>query len=688
MASKVPIPKVPTAHEQHRPNRVRLACQNCREHKAKCSGHRPKCDRCQRVGLICSYPESQRQTIERQLAALTDQVHIYRDLLREICPRLDAASTRRVEDVLSTGTSDNNASLDNLLPTFSQSRSRDGPDSIHSKANPLESATDFTEEDFNRDGKAQATGFLGEHSSIFWLYWIKREAEQARLSMEDVCFTPHHQQNRQGFVNSVNYSLDDADLQLMDGIDALQVPPQQTADDLIQSYFEFAHPSFPIISRILFLTQYNTFYSRPHVRPGRKWLAVLNLVFAIAARYHQLVQWNNPGHESNHLLYFSRAWNLCLSDSLTGHPDPQQVQVEGLASFYLISAIAMGLHLRNENSGIPVVSKENRYFVWWSLYTLGITLSIVTGRGPSINYHFMTTPLPIPFQDQMLWDIDSLSLIKDYRALGQLTRPQELNDQGNDVSECAATTLPAVDSVFASFDRSSVGQTPQGGRKIAPNESLYFLYFVELTLFTQESIGSLYAPAAVRRPWPNREAFIIINNKKVETWSHQLPPEYQFQRIEPGQAHVRQSVSLAFCYYSCKILLLQPCLRRLSNHSSEACKSLAASCVEAASLMLRLLPDHPDTSWLYTVAPWWCALHYIMQSTSVLLMKLCKLGADGPDPSETVRSSVRKALYWLREMSARDPSAERAWQICSKTNLLENVEHDTKGHYGLAIEVS
>ena len=37
-------------------------------------------------------------------------------------------------------------------------------------------------------------------------------------------------------------------------------------------------------------------------------------------------------------LYFSRAWKLSMSDvALLDHPNLQQVQVEGLTSFYLLS---------------------------------------------------------------------------------------------------------------------------------------------------------------------------------------------------------------------------------------------------------------------------------------------------------------------------------------------------------------
>lgn len=67
-------------------------------------------------------------------------------------------------------------------------------------------------------------------------------------------------------------------------------------------------------------------------------MAILNLIFALATRYSQLVQAGTEDLGIDHLVYFSRAWKLSMSDvALLDHPNLQQVQVEGLTSFYLLS---------------------------------------------------------------------------------------------------------------------------------------------------------------------------------------------------------------------------------------------------------------------------------------------------------------------------------------------------------------
>jgi hypothetical protein len=44
-------------------------------------------------------------------------------------------------------------------------------------------------------------------------------------------------------------------------------------------------------------------------------------------------------NEYPHLVYFSRAWILSMDKaSVRNHPNLQQVQVEGLAAFYLLAS--------------------------------------------------------------------------------------------------------------------------------------------------------------------------------------------------------------------------------------------------------------------------------------------------------------------------------------------------------------
>lgn len=188
---------------------------------------------------------------------------------------------------------------------------------------------DYTDEDFNRDERLQAIGCVGEHSETTWLFRLKRELDQDRASMARTTIPPKQDDS----VASVSYLTDSWEFVIPEDGDPSERPPQAIADYLVDVYFHMVHPCFPVVGRTVFVNQYRSYYSSPAARPGKRWLAILNLMFAIASRHSELIQ----GHV-DHMMYFSRAWRLAMGDAaLVDHPDLQQVQVEGLVSFYLLS---------------------------------------------------------------------------------------------------------------------------------------------------------------------------------------------------------------------------------------------------------------------------------------------------------------------------------------------------------------
>lgn len=194
---------------------------------------------------------------------------------------------------------------------------------------------DYIDEDYNRDEKVQALGFVGEHSEIAWLYRLKRELDNDSLAAA----TPESAaQNDRPSVASANFFLDDARILVIDDVDLSQKPSPAAAEKLVECYFEIVHPTFPIIGKATFWGQYKAFYSNPLVRPGKRWMAILNLIFALAAKYSYLFQEDTEDTQEDHVVFFSRAWKLSMSDvALLDHPNLQQVQVEGLTSFYLLT---------------------------------------------------------------------------------------------------------------------------------------------------------------------------------------------------------------------------------------------------------------------------------------------------------------------------------------------------------------
>jgi hypothetical protein len=206
---------------------------------------------------------------------------------------------------------------------------------------------------------------------------------------------------------------------------------------------------------------------------------------------------------------------------------------------------------------------------------------------------------------------------------------------------------------------------------LQPNNSLCFLYAASLTILTRKAIDILYAPGAAHKPWIEIEVAISSLNDQTDNWLSSLPALYDFKAISKARPLNRQCASLAFHFYSTKLFITQPCLRRLiyrspemSNVPIDASGSMTAICIQAAGQLLELLPDKPDLTWLYGVCPWWCALHYFMQSITMILTESFIRTRLGTIRTISTMPKLRKAIAWLKEMSERDVSAQKAWLVC------------------------
>lgn len=278
----------------------------------------------------------------------TRQIQAYEALLREVVPKLDSQTAQHVEAIVnevrpslkSFLTPSDDAETEQHVVDRDQSFSGGKESTLPTAAGsanvarasspgPASGTLDYTNEDFNRDEKVQAMGFVGEHSEVAWMYRLKQMLERT-ISLSPEGLDRHS-------LASVNYFVDETVVPVLDDLDITDRPRQALADHLADIYFEVVHSSFPIIGKMIFLKQLKSFYTAPFMRPGRRWLAILHLIFAIAAKYSHYLQDKTDDTPDDSLSYFSRAWKLSNNEiSLLEHPNLQQVQVEGLTSFYLL----------------------------------------------------------------------------------------------------------------------------------------------------------------------------------------------------------------------------------------------------------------------------------------------------------------------------------------------------------------
>ncbi|CAG8230112.1 unnamed protein product [Penicillium olsonii] len=654
--AKVAIPRLELPAISHN-GRVSRACHNCRKQKNKCSGERPTCQRCQELNIPCVYVDGKRERNAKHLSSVTSQLEQYENLVRDIYPKVDHEVARLVDQALGKISG---------LSLSSPTAANAPDDNILEHAAPASiPCMEHTLEDFNGDASLQATGFLGEHSARAWLYRLKRFVASS---------TDDSQPNQQSHLSlaSCGFFLDDSTMSLGNGPDLLAYPSQVVADQLVDRYFKVAHSAFPFIGKEIFLSQCRSFFSQSAtMQPGVKWMALLNIVFAIAAKHSGVTGDQERLDHNNDIVYFSRAWKLSMNDSaLLEHPNLQQTQIEGLFSLYFLStgqinrawrmcgvaiqsAMAMGIHLRSDSSNITYVSKEIRYRLWWALYLLDTQVCVMTGRMPRMQREHCTTPLPVPYPEDSFWDDQVAAILRDRQARASLV--------GSFLS--SSPSAPVSQSNLGLGDRPRLSSA---GQRLRPQVSPYLLYSIELATVMRAAIEILYTPDAAKKSGMEIAQAMKSLDLTADNWFARLPAAYRFADTGDEIDVAPQRTSLAFQYLSTKLVISQPALRLYTvdeDPSQSLNHQMRTICFHIAAQVVDMLPDEPDVTWLLGCCPWWSALHYITQSIVVLITQLLMWNTPRGEVHADPLTRIKKVLRWLSELSTRDPTFERAWLI-------------------------
>ena len=207
---------------------------------------------------------------------------------------------------------------------------------------PLDTESmDLLDEDLLKDDRARATGFIGKNSELQWLRSIMLQLERDDES------TPMSGQRTSSYgvenieqVSAFNFYLNAEGVDLDFVIDPYELPIPETAERLLNCYMETVHDSFPILPKEQFEDEFQKYFiavragNAPRLSP--KWQAILNLVFAIAAKNSHLVKARWRADERDHVIYQARARVFGLNEyALTNHPDVPQIQVAGKFYSYI-----------------------------------------------------------------------------------------------------------------------------------------------------------------------------------------------------------------------------------------------------------------------------------------------------------------------------------------------------------------
>lgn len=133
-------------------------------------------------------------------------------------------------------------------------------------------------------------------------------------------------------------------------------------------------------------------------------------------------------------------------------------------------ALALGLHLRNEDPAVEESRKDTLVQTWWSLHSIECLLSTVTGRPPAIASDYCTVPLP-------------------YSSLGEHGKSQSTSERAPFGSEGDASPQAR--------DRSNDSESNEH----IPNIVHYRVSCIKISFIAQKALLQLYSPQTAAQSW-------------------------------------------------------------------------------------------------------------------------------------------------------------------------------------------
>jgi hypothetical protein len=279
-------------------------------------------------------------------------------LLQDLRGVLDGEHGKMIDDVLQQFEDDTPPTTPSLPTRYTDKQWRSSSADVYGDGQAPEEAypedtnedPDYFDEDLLQDEGPSETGYLGRNSQFRWIRTLQRKLEQAEGSSSHLPHAssvdgeeaitmraaalrhPSQQSSSSRPLKDYYFYLDKDHIDNGKSVHPDVVPSAETAQQLFELYRDAVETPFRILDD-QFGNQLRTYYQlvrsggTPNVCP--KWKAIMNLVFAIGARFSQLVNTGWQADDRNHLVYMSRAVHfLELEKTITSiiAPDKSLIQ--------------------------------------------------------------------------------------------------------------------------------------------------------------------------------------------------------------------------------------------------------------------------------------------------------------------------------------------------------------------------
>lgn len=191
------------------------------------------------------------------------------------------------------------------------------------------------------------------------------------------------------------------------------LPPKDVADQLVEAFFEYVHPTYQLFHYPSFYETYISIWkSDGHSLCGVElgWMCCLLLVFIFGADAIEQREKRQSFPEQINVCRYVTLVRSCISKliQLTTFVNVQALALlqlyehnvgERNMSWMLLGcacrmAMGLGMHREGTGSTLDIVTRHTRKKVWWTLYTFEILLAIILGRPCSIDDAEINVSLP------------------------------------------------------------------------------------------------------------------------------------------------------------------------------------------------------------------------------------------------------------------------------------------------------
>ena len=178
-------------------------------------------------------------------------------------------------------------------------------------------------------------------------------------------------------------------------LEAFQLPPKRTVDQLLTAYFTHINPGFPVVDETIFMHKYR---ARDPKNPPSLVLLQAVLVAGAHALYRNDDAETRDGHKA---VYFRRAKMLLdarfernrdtvvqAALLMTWHVDgPEDAAANAWHWVGLAARTAMGLGMHRHADGCTLVPHNKRMWrrIWWLLFQCDVLVALQYGRPPAIH---------------------------------------------------------------------------------------------------------------------------------------------------------------------------------------------------------------------------------------------------------------------------------------------------------------